>query len=177
MHRMIRNGLRGRGAVRIIAGMRRSAGILLYRRRGDVVEVLLVHPGGPFWARKDEGAWTIPKGEPDAGEALLDCARREMLEETGADVDGDFVALRAVRQAGGKEVSAFAIEGDFDCASLRSNTFEMEWPPRSGRVRRYPEVDRASWFTLDEARAKINRAQAAWLDDIARLASGDVGAH
>jgi predicted NUDIX family NTP pyrophosphohydrolase len=152
--------------------MRRSAGVLMYRRRGEAIEVLLVHPGGPFWARKDAGAWTIPKGEPHADEALLDCARRELLEETGAAIDGAFVALRTVKQAGGKQVAAFAIESDFDCAALRSNTFEMEWPPRSGRMQRYPEVDRACWFALDDARLKINPAQAAWLDDIARLASG-----
>ncbi|HVE51073.1 MAG TPA: NUDIX domain-containing protein [Casimicrobiaceae bacterium] len=150
--------------------MRRSAGVLLFRRRGGVVEVLLVHPGGPFWRNKDAGAWTIPKGEIAPGEAPLACARRELHEETGCDVDGAFVPLPPVRQAGGKEVTAFAIEGDFDCANLASNSFELEWPPRSGRFAHYPEVDRAQWFTLDDAAEKINRAQAAWLDYVATLA-------
>ena len=151
--------------------MRRSAGILVYRRRDGAAQVLLVHPGGPFWARRDAGAWTIPKGELRPGEAPLACARREFAEETGATIDGDFVPLRTVRQAGGKEVSAFAVEGDFDPATLASGTFSVEWPPRSGRFASFPEVDRAQWFTLDEAAAKINAAQAAWLADVATLAS------
>lgn len=151
--------------------MRKSAGILVYRRRSGAIEVLLVHPGGPFWARKDAGAWTIPKGELQPGEAPLACARREFTEETGAVIDGDFVALPPVRQAGGKEVTAFAIEGDFDPHALRSHTFALEWPPRSGRVSTYPEVDRAQWFTLDEAAQRINPAQASWLAAVTALAS------
>lgn len=149
--------------------MRKSAGLIVYRRRLGGIEVLLVHPGGPFWVRKDAGAWTIPKGEIAAGEAPLACARREFTEETGASIDGDFVALAPVRQAGGKEVMAFAVEGDFDPATLRSNTFVLEWPPKSGRLSSWPEVDRAQWFTLDEAATRINRAQSAWLAEVAAL--------
>jgi predicted NUDIX family NTP pyrophosphohydrolase len=149
--------------------MRRSAGILVYRRTNGSPEVLLVHPGGPFWARKDAGAWTIPKGELQPGEAALDCARREFAEETGHAIDGTFIALPAVRQAGGKEVHAFAVESEFDPDALASNTFALEWPPRSGRIAQFPEVDRARWFTLDEAADKINAAQRAWLAHIAQL--------
>lgn len=149
--------------------MRQSAGLLLYRPRESGIEVLLVHPGGPFWARRDEGAWTIPKGEFDADEAPLAAARREFVEETGADVDGRFIALAPVRQAGGKRVHAFAVEADFDPATLTSNTFEIEWPPRSGRLQRFPEVDRASWFSLEEAAIKLHPAQRAWLAELERL--------
>ena len=152
--------------------MRESAGLLLYRVRDSGIEVLLVHPGGPFWARRDEGAWTIPKGEFDASEAPLAAARREFLEETGAAVEGRFDALPAVRQAGGKRVHAFAVEADFDPATLSSNRFEIEWPPRSGRMQQFPEVDRAAWFSFAEAALKINPAQRAWLAEIDRLAGG-----
>jgi predicted NUDIX family NTP pyrophosphohydrolase len=149
-----------------------SAGVLLYRRvprsaRAPAgVELLLVHPGGPFWARKDEGAWTIPKGELATGEEPLQAARREFNEETGVTLDGPALALAPVRQAGGKTVHAFAIEHDFDVTALRSNTFELEWPPRSGVKRAYPEVDRAAWFTPDEARAKLLRGQVPLVDDL-----------
>jgi predicted NUDIX family NTP pyrophosphohydrolase len=148
---------------------RRSAGLLLHRRRDGVVEVLLVHPGGPFWSRKDAGAWTIPKGELAEGEDPLDAARREFREETGSEVTGRFDALPPVRQAGGKEVVAFAVAADFDPAALVSNTFRIEWPPGSGRMRDFPEVDRAAWFSLQVAAARINPAQRPWLAAIATL--------
>jgi predicted NUDIX family NTP pyrophosphohydrolase len=148
---------------------RPSAGILVYRRRGGGLEVLLVHPGGPFWARKDAGAWTIPKGEHDAGEDALAAARRELREETGLDVEGPFEPLPPARQRGGKLVSAWAVEGDFDVSALASNTFEMEWPPRSGRRRRFPEVDRAEWFPLHVAETKINDGQRPLLQALRRL--------
>ncbi|MCX8006237.1 MAG: NUDIX domain-containing protein, partial [Burkholderiaceae bacterium] len=140
--------------------MKRSAGLLLYRHSPNGWQVLLVHPGGPYWARRDEGAWSIPKGEIDGVEAPLDAARREFREETGADVDGEFIALDAVRLASGKRVYAWAVAGDFDPAQLRSNEFEVEWPPKSGKRRRFPEVDRAAWFTLAEAERKIHPGQA-----------------
>jgi predicted NUDIX family NTP pyrophosphohydrolase len=144
---------------------RKSAGLLLYRLRDGSPEVLLVHPGGPFWARKDAGAWSIPKGEHDDDEEPLAAARRELAEELGtAPPLGDTVDLGEVRQRGGKVVHAWAAEADFDPATLRSNTFEMEWPPRSGRMQEFPEVDRAEWFDPDEARVKINPAQAVFVD-------------
>ena len=144
---------------------KRSAGILLYRRRAAGLEVLLVHPGGPFWSRRDAGAWSIPKGEIAAGEAPLAAARREFLEETGVVLpDGPARELPAVRQKGGKTVLAWAIEGDCDAAACRSNLFTMEWPPKSGRQAQFPEADRAEWFALDEARRRILPAQAALLD-------------
>jgi len=144
---------------------RRSAGLLLYRRAPSL-EVLLVHPGGPFWARKDEGAWSIPKGEVEDGEEPLACALRELAEELGdaAPVPEAFVALGAVRQRAGKEVLAWAASADFDPARLSGSTIELEWPPRSGRRRQVPEVDRAEWFAPDEARKRINPAQAALVD-------------
>ena len=136
-----------------------SAGLLLFRKAAAGLQVLLVHPGGPFWARKDEGAWSIPKGLADPGEDLLAAAQREFLEETGMAVDGEFLDLGAHRQPGGKTVRAWALEGDFDPAALRSNTFSLEWPPRSGRTAEFPEVDRAVWFSVDEAWEKINKGQ------------------
>jgi predicted NUDIX family NTP pyrophosphohydrolase len=144
---------------------KRSAGILLHRMTPAGREVLLVHPGGPFWAKKDLGAWSIPKGEHDEGEDGLACALREFAEENGTTLpQGDLADLGTIRQRGGKVVQAWAAEGDLDADAVRSNTFELEWPPRSGRVREYPEVDRAAWFGLDEARERINPAQAAFLD-------------
>ena len=140
----------------------RSAGILLHRDRG---EVLLVHPGGPFWARKDAGAWSIPKGEIEGGEDPRERALVEFAEETGTSLDGArLTPLGEVRQKAGKVVVAFAAEGDLDADAIVSNTFEMEWPPRSGRRQAFPEVDRAAWFSLDEARERINPAQAPLLD-------------
>ena len=148
---------------------KRSAGILLHRKAEDgSVEVLLVHPGGPFWAKKDLGAWSIPKGEYQDGEDALAAARREFAEELGSPItDGDLVELGEVRQRGGKVVTAWALEGDIDADAIRSNTFTMEWPPRSGSMREFPEVDRAGWFGLDEARERILPAQAPLLDRLA----------
>jgi predicted NUDIX family NTP pyrophosphohydrolase len=137
----------------------RSAGILLYRRPQGGVEVLLVHPGGPFWAKKDDGAWSIPKGEYAPGEEPLAAARREFEEETGARAEGEAVALGTFRQPSGKIVDAWAVEGDFDPATLKSNTFTLEWPPRSGKMREVPEVDRAGWFTPEEAARKLLKGQ------------------
>lgn len=148
---------------------RQSAGLLLFRRPGGHLEVLLVHPGGPFWARKDDGAWSIPKGEIGATEDPLAAARREVHEETGADPTGEFFPLTPIRQPGGKVVHAWAVESDFDPATLRSNTFELEWPPRSGRRRTFPEVDRAAWFSLDAARRKILEGQLPLLEELAQL--------
>lgn len=143
-----------------------SAGILLFRSPGGAIEVLLVHPGGPLWAKKDEGAWSIPKGEVEDGEEPLACALREFEEEMGAAValppEGP-IELGSVRQKGGKVVCCWAAEGEFDPAGLRSNTFKMEWPPRSGIEREFPEVDRAEWFGIERAREKINAAQAEFL--------------
>jgi len=135
------------------------------------MEVLLVHPGGPFWAKKDLGAWSVPKGEVDEGEDPRACALRELGEELGSGLGlsaGDLTELGSVRQKGGKTVHCWAAEGDFDPAELRSNTFTMEWPPRSGKEREFPEVDRAEWFGLEAAREKINPAQAELLDRLAR---------
>jgi len=148
---------------------RTSAGILLYRRRGRKIEVLLVHPGGPFWANKDAGAWSIPKGEFGEDEPPLDAARREFREETGSSVEGPFRALTPRRQRSGKLVHAWAAEGDFDPAGLSSTTFEVEWPPRSGRKRTFPEVDRAAWFAPDEARRRILSGQAAFVDELLEI--------
>ncbi len=146
-----------------------SAGIRLYRRRAGLLEVFLVHPGGPFWARKDDGAWSIPKGEIEGSEDPLARARQEFREETGAEVGGDLIPLNPVRQAGGKVVYAWAVAGDFDPAALRSNTFTIEWPPRSGRQATFPEVDRGAWFALAEAGQKLIPAQRAFLDELSRL--------
>jgi predicted NUDIX family NTP pyrophosphohydrolase len=137
----------------------RSAGILLYRRRRGAIEVLLVHPGGPFWVNKDDGAWGIPKGAYEPGEDALSAARREFAEETGARLEGDAVALGAFRQSAAKTVDAWAVEGDFDAATLKSNAFAMEWPPRSGRMGEFPEVDRAAWFAPEAAERKILKGQ------------------
>ena len=147
--------------------MKTSAGILLYRRAARGLEVLLGHPGGPYWTRRDLGAWTIPKGEIGPGEEPLAAARREFLEETGHAAAGETLALAPVRQKGGKLVHAWAVEGDCDAAAIRSITFEMEWPPRSGRMAAFPEIDRAAWFTLEEARQRILPAQVPFLDELA----------
>jgi predicted NUDIX family NTP pyrophosphohydrolase len=136
-----------------------SAGILMYRSRRGELEVLLVHPGGPFWRNKDDGAWSIPKGLCKEGEDPLQAAGREFEEETGRRVDGRFMPLGGFKQSGGKTVTAWAVEGDFDTAALRSNTFSIEWPPRFGRQQAFPEVDRAQWFSPGEARNKLLRRQ------------------
>jgi predicted NUDIX family NTP pyrophosphohydrolase len=141
-----------------------SAGVLLYRTRDARLEVLLVHPGGPFWVRRDEGAWSIPKGEFAAPEAPEAAARREWLEETGIELTAPLTPLPPIAQSRAKTVHAFAAEGDFDPALVQSNVFEMEWPPRSGRRQSFPEVDRAAWFTLDEAHVRIVAGQRPLLD-------------
>ncbi len=144
----------------------------MYRGSGPGLELLLVHPGGPFWAKKDLGAWSIPKGEYAAGEDPLAVAQREFAEETGAQPLGDCCSLGDVVQAGGKRVSAWAVAGDFDPAALVANTFELEWPPRSGRKRTFPEVDRAAWFSPDEARRKIIAGQRPFVDRLLTLLAG-----
>lgn len=143
----------------------RSAGIILFRRVGAEIEILIVHPGGPLWARRDDGAWSIPKGEYDAGEEPLAAAHREFAEEIGTPApDGEPLALGEVRLKSGKRVIAWALEGDLDAAAIRSNTFELQWPPRSGRLQEFPEVDRAGWFEPAAARVKLNPAQAEFVD-------------
>jgi len=154
--------------------VKRSAGILLYRRHAGL-EVLLVHPGGPFWKKRDLGAWTIPKGEIAEGEDALAAARRELREETGLATGAEAIALAPRRQAGGKLVLAWAVEGDCDAAAVRSNTFSMEWPPRSGRQVEFPEVDRAEWFAPGEARRRILPAQAGFIDELEALLSRPKG--
>ena len=144
---------------------KKSAGILLFRRTHSELEVLLVHPGGPFWAKKDEGAWTLPKGEFDT-EPPLEAALRELREETGIVPEGNFIELKPIQQKGGKWVYAFAVEFDCDASTIKSNTFTMEWPPKSGRMQTFPEVDRAGWFSIDEARRKILASQSPLLDDL-----------
>jgi predicted NUDIX family NTP pyrophosphohydrolase len=145
-----------------------SAGLLLYRRRGEL-EVFLVHPGGPFWAKKDGGAWSIPKGEIGDGEEPLQTAKREFVEETGFAIDGEFRPLDPVKQAGGKVVQAWVIEADYDPAQFRSSLFSMEWPPKSGKTQEFPEVDRAAWFTIPAAREKILAGQMGLLDQLVSL--------
>jgi predicted NUDIX family NTP pyrophosphohydrolase len=147
--------------------MKRSAGILLYRIRRGELEVFLAHPGGPFWAKKDLGAWTIPKGEIGEGEDPLAAAKREFAEETGLALEGEFRALKPIRQKGGKLVLAWAVEGDCDPADLRSNVFSMEWPPKSGKQAEFPEVDRAQWFGLDEAKRRMLAAQVPLIEELA----------
>jgi predicted NUDIX family NTP pyrophosphohydrolase len=145
--------------------VRKSAGILLYRFRSGSPEFFLVHPGGPFWKNKDDGAWSIPKGEYEADEEPLAAARREFAEETGKTVDGPFIPLSPVKLKSGKSVSAWAAEGDLDASALVSNTIQIEWPPKSGRWQTIPEVDRGDWFAPDLARRKINPAQTALIDE------------
>jgi predicted NUDIX family NTP pyrophosphohydrolase len=147
-----------------------SAGLLLYRHAAGALEVMLVHPGGPYWARKDEGSWSIPKGEIEPDEEAMAAARREFQEETGAAVSGEFLPLHPVRLRSGKVIHAWAVSADFDPSQLRSNLFSMEWPPKSGQQREFPEADRAGWFGIDAARAKIHPGQAPLLDELlARL--------
>ena len=151
---------------------KRTAGILLFREAPGGLEVLLVHSGGPFWARKDEGAWTIPKGLVDEGEEPFDAAKREFREETGGSPDGEAIALQPLRQPSGKVIHAWALRGAFDPATLTSNTFLMEWPPGSGQQREFPEVDRAGWFSMEEAGRKILKGQAPLLRDLLRKLNG-----
>ena len=146
-----------------------SAGILLHRLRGSGIEVFLVHPGGPFWATKDAGAWSIPKGEFEAGEDPLEAAKREFKEETGFAVAGNFIELTPVKQPGGKVIFAWAVMGDCEADSIKSNTFSLEWPPRSGKRKEFPEVDRAGWFTPEVAREKILKGQLNFLEELKRM--------
>ena len=146
-----------------------SAGILMYRGSGQSLQVLLVHPGGPFWRNKDDGAWSIPKGEISARENPLAVAQREFAEELGVAAAGPLRPLGEIRQRGGKRVHAFAAEGDLDIGTVRSNTFEMQWPPNSGRLQAFPEIDRAGWFTLPVARIKILESQRPLLDRLEQL--------
>jgi len=143
-----------------------SAGLLLFRQRDKKVQVLLAHPGGPFWSRKDQGVWTIPKGLIGPSESLLSAAQREFAEETGYRPGGEAIPLGSAKQPGGKVVHVWAIEEDWDPADLQSNTFEMEWPPGTGRLQSFPEIDRASWFGIAEARLKVLNGQAAFLDHL-----------
>lgn len=144
-----------------------SAGLLMYRCRGCAVEVFLAHPGGPFWKNKDDGAWSIPKGEYAEGESAIEAAQREFREETGFEPGTDLISLGEVKQPSRKLISVWAFEGDCDPANLRSNLFSLEWPPKSGRMTEFPEIDRAAWFTLDAARSKLLKGQLPFLDRLA----------
>jgi predicted NUDIX family NTP pyrophosphohydrolase len=151
---------------------KQSAGILMYRYCASRLEIFLVHPGGPFWKNKDAGAWSIPKGEFDKDEDPLEAAKREFHEETGSLLEGGFIALGPVRQRGGKLVYAWAAEGDCKAESIKSNSFTMEWPPRSGKRTEFPEVDRAGWFSIEVAREKILKGQLMLLDELQRILKG-----
>jgi len=151
--------------------MKRSAALLVYKRAPDGIQVFLVHPGGPFWAKKDLGAWSIPKGEFDETEDGLAAARREFAEEVGQAVEGEFIALTPVKQRGGKIVHTWAVEGEVDEAAIKSNEFEMEWPPRSGRKAHFPEIDRGQWFPVAEAARRILPAQAPILEELVAMAA------
>ncbi len=153
--------------------MATSAGLLIYRRGAGGLEVFLVHPGGPFWRKKDQGAWSIPKGVVTDGEDPFAAAQRELREETGFEVTGPFLALPSVRQVGGKVVKAWAVEAEVDPERIASNTFTMEWPPRSGRQQTFPEVDRAAWFTVAEARERINAGQVPLLEALEATIGSD----
>lgn len=146
-----------------------SAGLLMYRRRDNRLDLFLVHPGGPFWAKKDAGSWSIPKGEYVSGEDPLQVAKREFYEETGFQVEGEFRELNLVKQPGGKQVRAWAVEGDCDADAVTSNLFSMEWPPKSGRQAEFPEVDRAGWFGVVQAREKILKGQLPFIEEICAI--------
>ena len=146
--------------------MKTSAGLLLYRFHNKELQVFLIHPGGPFWKNKDAGAWSIPKGEPAQNEDLLEAAKREFKEETGFHVSGKFIELSPIKQKSGKLVYVWALEKDVDAEKIKSNLFELEWPPKSGKKRSFPEVDKAAWFSIEEAKEKINPAQAALIDQL-----------
>jgi len=148
---------------------KQSAGLLLYRIRTEELQVLLVHPGGPFFRKRDEGWWTIPKGEPAVDEDLLCAAVREFGEETGYYPEGKFIALPAITQKGGKKVSCWAVSGDLDPEKITSNEFQIEWPPKSGSLKYFPEIDRAAWFNLADAQKKINERQAPLLDELVKM--------
>ena len=145
---------------------KKSAGILLYRFQNKNLEVFLVHPGGPFWAKKDDGAWSIPKGEFEDDEEPLTAAKREFEEETGLKISGGFIELNPVKQKSGKMVYAWAVEGNMDPAKIKSNTFEIEWPPKSGKMKAFPEIDKAEWFNMNNAKKKIIEAQSSLIEDL-----------
>lgn len=149
----------------------RSAGILVYRRTNKKIEFFLVHPGGPFWAKKDAGVWSIPKGEYTDGEDELSAARREFEEETGQRIDGKFIPLKPFKLKSGKIITAWAVEGEVDETNIRSNLFEMEWPPRSGKKQKFPEVDRAGWFDAETAKEKLNEAQRVLINELLTILS------
>jgi predicted NUDIX family NTP pyrophosphohydrolase len=148
---------------------KKSAGLLMYRRRRGVLEVFLVHPGGPFWQKKDAGSWSIPKGEYMPGEDPLEVAQREFQEETSFKASGEFIPLTPRKQPSGKIISAWAFEGDCDASAIKSNTFLMEWPPRSGRQQEFPEVDRADWFPISAAKEKIIKGQSGFLEELIQV--------
>jgi predicted NUDIX family NTP pyrophosphohydrolase len=151
---------------------KQSAGILLYRHTGTHIEFFLVHPGGPFFAKKDLGSWSIPKGEFTHEEEALTAAKREFEEELGATPKGEFIALTPVKQSSGKTVHAWALEGDIDPEAITSNTFEIEWPPKSGKKQSFPEIDKGQWFPSHAAKEKINKAQAAFIDELTAKLAG-----
>jgi predicted NUDIX family NTP pyrophosphohydrolase len=152
---------------------KQSAGLLMYRKRGETLQVLLVHPGGPFWDKKDIGSWSMPKGEFSQDEDALKAARREFEEETGFLPTGNFIRVGAIKQPSGKLIHAWAFEGDLDARKIKSNTFSMEWPPQSGKQQEFPEVDRAEWFTIETAREKIIKGQVEFLDELLRVLESD----
>ena len=149
--------------------MKKSAGIILYRRKNIVPEIFLVHPGGPFWKNKDHGAWTIPKGEFTEEEDPLKAAMREFKEETGISIKGTFLELTPVKQKSGKLVYGWALEKDIDASTIKSNFFEIEWPPKSKQFKQFPEIDKGEWFTVAEAKQKINPAQVAFIDEVVSI--------
>lgn len=155
--------------------MRQSAGILLFRIKNNELQFLLVHPGGPFWSNKDTGVWSISKGEFDTDEDALTAAKREFFEETGVDVQGNFIPLTSIKQKAGKVVQAWAVEGALDTSRIKSNTFSMQWPPKSGRWIQVPEIDKAEWFNMPDARTRINAAQLSFIDELCtKLQNGNV---
>lgn len=145
---------------------RLSAGLLMFRRTNNSLEVFLVHPGGPFWQKKDLGAWSLPKGEYEDGEDPLVAAKREFVEETGINPMGDYVSLEALKQPSGKVITAWAFEGNCNPAEIRSNTFALEWPPKSGKIQKFPEIDRAGWFSIEDARARLIKGQLGFLETL-----------
>jgi predicted NUDIX family NTP pyrophosphohydrolase len=153
---------------------KKSAGILLYRLKDTQIEVLLGHPGGPLWIRKDDGHWSIPKGEFTDDEEPLEAAKREFHEETGTQVSGEFIALSPITQRSGKLVYGYALKGDFDVSLFRSNTFHMEWPPGSGKIGEYPEIDKVEWFELEKAKEKLSFSQHSFLDELEWIVKSDL---
>lgn len=154
--------------------MKQSAGILVYRKNGTSIEVLIVHPGGPFWAKKEKGAWSIPKGEPEDDDPLM-AAKREFQEETGHEApEGDFIELGSVKNKSGKTIFAWGVEGDLDASTVKSSTITIEWPPKSGSQQEFPEVDKAGWFGLEKAKEKLNPAQADFIDRLAQALEVDI---